>query len=197
MLLPGAQAKRMVFQLHDHDALLRTLPTLKGGCHLMILLLESSLAYHSFWSSCIFCYNYSPGCVDVEPACVWFKRSGRNCKIASAVRCCSAKRVDDRVGAGSVCKFTHGKHFPLPTDPTLRSGGGRFSVKIHTPNALIVKWRVRACPLYDPAFSSLVCEKLGRKASIVKWRCFYFKKKKVPILFLLNSIPLYDLCFPS
>ena len=110
--------------------------------------------------------------LDVEPACVWFKRSGRNCKIASAVRCCSAKRVDDRVGAGSVCKFTHGKHFPLPTDPTLRSGGGRFSVQIHTPNALIVKWRVRACPLYDPAFSSLVCEKLGRKASIVKWRCF-------------------------
>ena len=85
---------------------------------------------------------------------------------------CPMPAIDDWAGARSVCKFTHGKHFPLPGDPTLRSGGGRFSVQIHTPNALIVKWRVRACPLYDPAFSSLVCEKLGRKASIVKWRCF-------------------------
>lgn len=63
MLLPGVHAKKKIYQLPDHGAHLRTLPTLKGGCHLMILLRESSLAYHYFWSSGIFCYNYSPGCV--------------------------------------------------------------------------------------------------------------------------------------
>ena len=41
---------------------------------------------------------------------------------------CPASRLDGRAGAGSMCKFTHGTHFPLPGYPTLRSGGGGFNV---------------------------------------------------------------------
>ena len=140
MLRLREQTKIRSTDNQTYGADLRTLPTLKGESHLMILPWAMLLAGDSRRSPCGFCYNFSPGCVDVEPACVCFKRSGGNFQVASAKGAAGANEWEgqaycvksytertsrkvacprnDRTVSRLVCNFTQRTHFALSGVPT-------------------------------------------------------------------------------